>query len=552
MTTAHLPERVGAPRAGRPAGPRPRWRRLADPRHPVTAATLFAAVLHLVWARWLAAEGGDLAAQAFWTHFAGEHPGSAYNLAWYGGIHPVSYSVLSPYIMAWFGIRTVATVAGTLSATLAAVLLVRFRAPATLPAALWAAFAISCNAGSGRVTFGLGLAFALLAVLIAFTPHGRPVPRAAGMFALGLLATLASPVAGLFLMVVSAALILTGRWRAGVAIGAGPPLVVGVTTALFPFTGVQPIGFGSIVAPAMASVLALLLCAPRSWRIVRIGAGVYAVGVLLTYLIPSPIGSNVERLSLLFGGMLLLSAIAGTTRLWRLAVMSVAFVVSAAWMMVKPIDDIIHTRPAAATAGTVAGLRAELDRYGADRGRIEVVPLRSHWETSGLARNYLLARGWNRQVDAERYPLFYDEGALTPASYHAWLRTWAVRFVVLPEQETDWAATGEAGLVRAGQPYLREVYRDAYWRLYAVADAVPLVELPSTVARARADELAVDVPSRGSVLIRVAWSPWLGVTGTGGGCLERDGEFVRLHAPGPGRYTIGARYRLPRGTPCPR
>ncbi|POM24063.1 hypothetical protein BTM25_26900 [Actinomadura rubteroloni] len=554
MTTAHIPERLDTTGPERPPR-RPAWRRYADPRNPVTAATLLAAVLHLVWARWLAAEGGDLAAQAFWTHFAGDHPGSAYSLAWYGGIHPVSYSVLSPYVMSWFGIRTVATVAGTLSATLTALLLVRFRAPATRAASLWAAFAISCNAGSGRVTFGLGLVFALGAVLVAFTPRGRPVVRAASMFGLAVVATLASPVAGLFLMVVAAALFLTGRRRAGLAIAAGPPIVVGVTTVLFPFTGVQPIGLFSIVVPSITSVLALLLCAPRSWTLVRVGAGVYLTGIALTFAIPSPIGSNVERLSLLFGGMLLLCAVAATTRPSRLVVLSLAFVVTAGWMMVKPVDDIIHTRPAAATAGTVGGLRAELDRYGAARGRIEVVPLRSHWETSGLARNYTLARGWNRQVDAERHPIFYKDGALTPASYHAWLRQWAVRFVVLPEDETDWAAHEEADLVRAGQPYLREVYHDPYWRLYQVTDPVPLVELPSTVAWIHSDELAVDVPSRGSVLLRIVWSPWLGVStdhGSGGGCLERDGTFIRLHAPGPGRYRVAAHYALPRGTPCPR
>ncbi len=86
------------------------------------AATVAAAVLHLVWGLFLAAEGGDLAAQAAWTDFAWEHPGAAYSFAWYGGMHPASYSVISPYVMALFGIRTVAVVTGTFSATLTAAL----------------------------------------------------------------------------------------------------------------------------------------------------------------------------------------------------------------------------------------------------------------------------------------------------------------------------------------------------------------------------------------------------------------------------------------------
>ncbi|MGI5168747.1 MFS transporter [Spirillospora sp. CA-253888] len=561
MTTAQTPSRAdtaSAPAADRPAArPARRFdrRHWAHPRNPVTAATVAALALHLVWALVLASEGGDLAAQAAWTDFAGKHPSAAYNMAWYGGMHPVSYSVLSPYLMAWFGIRTVAVIAGTLSATLTAMLLVRFRAPVPLLASLWGALALWCNAASGRVTFGLGLVFALGAVMAAHSPRGTPALRAAAMVGLGLLATLASPVAGLFIMVVAAALLLTGRRRAGFALAAGPPLVVGITTLLFPFSGVQPIGFTSIVLPTVTSVIAVLLCAPASWRVVRVGAGVYLLGIALTFLIPSPVGSNVERLSLLFGGVVLLTAVARTRHRGRLAVLCAAFLVTGAWMVVKPVDDLIHTRPASTAAAHSGGLFAELERYGAARGRIEVVPLRSHWEAAGFTRRFILARGWNRQVDAERHVLFYEDGALTPASYRDWLHRWAVRFVVLPEgMENDWAGRAEAGMVRGGLPYLREVWRDRHWRLYQVADATPLVDAPSTVGHVNADELVVDVPDRGSTLLRISWSPWLRVRGgdAGGACLTREGDFVRLRAPGPGRYRVAARYTMPRGTACPR
>lgn len=75
-------------------------------RHPVFAATLLAAVLHLVWAVALANDAGDLAAQYAWTEFTRQHPDAAYNLSWYGGIHTASYSVLSPYLMGLLGVRT--------------------------------------------------------------------------------------------------------------------------------------------------------------------------------------------------------------------------------------------------------------------------------------------------------------------------------------------------------------------------------------------------------------------------------------------------------------
>ncbi|MGH3243858.1 MAG: MFS transporter [Spirillospora sp.] len=555
MTTAHTQERADAQA---PHGPSRRspgpsspsfWKKWANPRHPVVAATVAAGVLHLVWALFLATEGGDLAAQAAWTDFAWKHPTAAYSFAWYGGMHPASYSVMSPYLMALFGIRTVAVVSGTLSATLTAYLLRRFKAPVALPASLWAAFALSCNSASGRVTFGLGLTFALMAVIVAFTPHGTPALRAAGMVGLGLLSTLASPVAGLFLMVLAAALILTGRRRAGICIAIGPPIVVGTTSLLFPFSGVQPISVTAIVLPAIASVIAMLTCAPRGWTLVRIGAGVYLAGILLTWLVPSPVGSNVERLSLLFGGMFLLSAVARAHGRVRIGVLSLAFIVTASWQVVKPVDDLIHTEPAATAAGNASGLIGELKAVGADDGRIEVVPLRSHWESSGLSRQFTLARGWNRQVDAERHELFYEDGALTADSYRAWLNKWAVQYVVLPEQERDWSARDEAALVENGQPYLTEIWRDEHWRLFRVLRATPLVDRPASVGKLDSGKLVVDMPSSGSILVRVSWSPWLRVSG-GDACLARAGDFVRMQVDRPGRYKIAARYNLSRGNHC--
>jgi hypothetical protein len=515
----------------------------------VVAATFTAGVLHLVWGLFLAAEGGDLAAQAAWTDFAWKHPDAAYSFAWYGGMHPASYSVMSPYLMALFGIRTVAVITGTVSAALTAHLLKRFRAPVALPASLWAAFALSCNSASGRVTFGLGLMFALMATIVAFTPRGTPALRAVGMAGLSVLASLASPVAGLFLLVLGAALFLTGRRRAGVCVSVGLPLVVGTTSLLFPFSGVQPISLTAIVLPALASVAAMLTCAPKGWTLVRTGAGVYLAGILLTWLIPSPVGSNVERLALLFGGMFLLSAVARAHGRLRIAVLSLAFIVTASWQVVKPVDDLIHTEPADSAADHARGLISELDALDAGDSRIEVVPLRSHWESSGLSRHFVLARGWNRQVDAERHALFYKKGALTSESYRDWLHQWSVQYVVLPEQEVDWSAHDEAAIVEGGQPYLTEVWKDEHWRVFRVARPTPLVDGPASVRELNSGELVVDMPSSGSVLVRVSWSPWLGVTG-GDACLARAGEFVRMEARTPGRYTIAARYGLHRGNHC--
>lgn len=524
----------------RPAGllrSRPRPRRLLT--HPIVLATAAAAVLNLAWALLWTSNGGDLAAQYAWTRFAIRHPGSAYDLAWYGGMHPMSYSVLAPYLMALIGVRTAAAVAGTLSAGLVAFLLVRSGVSRPLAPALWGAFSLSCNALSGRVTFGVGLMFALMAVTVVFVPRGPRAARGGAVLVLGVLATAASPVAGLFLEVVAAALFLTRRWWPGAAVATGPPLVVASSWLFFPFNGVQPFAWYLVAAPLVSAVSVVLLV-PKSWRTMRAGALVYAVGTVLTWAIPSQVGSNVDRLALLFAGVVVLAALLHR----RTTALCLAFAATVIAQVARPVFDVVNT---AAYSGHSAGVRNELRRLRADRGRVEVVPERTHLESYEFASDVELARGWNRQADVQRNPLFYD-GAFTPAAYHAWLRTWAVGYVVLPAAQSDWAAGDEADLVRSGQPWLREVWHDPHWRVYRVTDAVPLADPPATVQHAGDGDIDLSVPAPGPVLVRVAWSPWLAVSG--GACLAQAGDWTRLYAHRAGRYRISAPYRVPRGSPC--
>jgi hypothetical protein len=516
-------------------------------RHPVVAAALVATLLHLLWAVFFATDGGDMAAQYAWAEFAGAHPDAAYNLSWYGGMHPVSYSMLTPYLMAWAGVRTTAVLAGTFSAAVLARLLMCSGIDRPLYPAVWGAFALSCDTASGRITFSVGVLFGLAALLVGYENAGGRLVRDVGAFGLGVLAACSSPVAGLFLLVAGTALFLTGRRRQSFALLAGPPLVVGAATLLFPFYGVQPFSVGGAALVATAA-LPIALWTPAHWHTVRAAAWVYITGDLLTLAIPSPIGSNVERLALLFAAAVLLAALPALPQGRQRFAVLLAFVFAAGWQVMKPVQDLVSTAPAAGWSGYAKPLIAELRRLGADRGRIEAVAAKTHWESAGLSPYVDLARGWNRQLDVERNPLFYD-GKLTPAAYHAWLRRWAVAYVVLPDAVPDGAAVAEARIVAAGQPWLRPVWRDAHWSVYAVTDAVPLTSAPSAVVRAGQGELSMRVPSAGTYLVRVAWSPWLGVRG-GPGCLERDGEWTRLRARDAGVFRIGGSYRTPRGTPC--
>jgi len=556
----------------------------------VALATAVAALTHLLWFFFFANSGGDIAAQDAWAEFVGRHPDSAYNLAWYGGMHPVSYSVVSPYLMSILGVRTTMMAAGTVSAALTALILVRVRAVRNPVACSFAGiFAFFCNALSGRVTFGLGMVFALGAVAAVFCWPRRwrrkRWAKAAVAAPLAGLATASSPVAGLFLGVVAAALFLNKRRPGAYALGLAPVVVVALSAWLFPFSGTQPMSFWSTSLPFLFGVLVLLLV-PDDWRTVRAGAAVYSLGTLLTWAIESQIGSNVSRLPMLFAGVVLLAALPYTvpnSRKWYALV--IAFVGLNFWIGFKGVDDMVRTAPTASWNRELAPLVNRLQEVHAERGRVEVVPASSHREASALAPYVNLARGWNRQADMKRNPLFYDEDEiLTADSYRAWLDRWAVHYVVLPTGSPDSSGAAlEAELVSEGQPYLTRIWSDANWQLFAVKDPVPLADPPATVEEAGAGELTIQVRTAGRVLIRVPYSPWLSIVDEDGkkvqppqetaeskasedrpktfvneyGCLLKseenaDGdEWTELLAPEAGVYRLAAPYKLPRGTPCP-
>nr|WP_239072410.1 MFS transporter [Streptomyces bauhiniae] len=612
--------------------------------HPVLSVTLLAGVLHIIWFFTFANSGGDLAAQDAWAEFVGRHPDSAYNLAWYGGMHPVSYSVVSPYLMSVLGVRTTMMIAGTGSAALLTLILVRSRAVRNpLWAALAGVFALLGNAVSGRVTFGLGMLFALCAVATVFcwpyegryarwaTPlAAAPLAALAGIFALlggavgwvayvlaGLfaagavavgfrwpyrgrykrwakaltaaplaaLATMGSPVAGLFVGLVAVALFLQKRRPGAYALGVAPAVVVAASAWLFPFSGTQPMTFGSVIMPLLYGLLCVFLV-PKEWVTVRLTAGVYSLSVVLVWLISSQIGSNISRLPMLFAGVALVAALPFTaprSRRWYVTVLALAGFVG--WIGFKSVDDVVHTTPAASWARELAPLVHQLQRADAEKGRVEVIPVRSHREASALAPYVNLARGWNRQADMERNPLFYDD-TLNSANYHEWLQRWAVRYVVLPRVDDPDGDGGlrERELVLRGMPYLDRVWSDPNWQLYRVTDPAPMAEPNAVVRRAEQGEMTLDVSKPGRVLVRVPYSPWLSVVDEHGkslappqeteeskgrpegspksfvnvnGCLretpvDASGDrWTVLLAPKAGTYHLAAPYQLPRGTHCP-
>ncbi|MEV5450741.1 hypothetical protein [Streptomyces sp. NPDC052535] len=533
--------------------PRPEQRRDRRPgdvlrafgrRHRVPLlATLPTIPLYAVWWAFLATGGGDLAAQEAWADFASNHGDSAYGLFWYGGMHTANYSVVSPYLMALVGVRTVTVVSGLAASWLAAVLLVRGGVRRPGWPALLASLALWCDVASGRTTFALGVALALAACVPLV--RERRLWLGAGYAAL---ATMASPVAGLFVAVVGAAFLLVRDWGRALVLLIPPAAVVGLTTLFFPFTGEQPMPAGRIWPPVLLG-LAVTVLAPRTWRVARWSGAVYALGTVLTYLIASPVGTNVERFAELFAPAVLLAALLSGPpaltgeRVRRLAggLLAVALAYSVWWVGGKTVSDLRVSTVVPAWAAETDGVVAALEGLGADRTRVEVVPARNHREATLLAPHVNLARGWNRQLDVERGRLFYD-GTFSAATYREWLDRWAVGFVVAPLGRPDGPARAEAKLVRDPElrpEWLEPVWRDAHWQVYRVRDAVPLVSAPGTVVSTGPADLVLRVARPGAVTVRVAWSPWLR---SDGGCLAQDGEFTRLTVEAPGEYRISSRY----------
>ncbi|ELP65528.1 hypothetical protein PV735_11035 [Streptomyces turgidiscabies] len=558
-------------------------------RHRVAlTVTAFAVPLYFVWWAVFATGGGDLAAQVAWAEFAKMYPDSAYNLFWYGGLHAANYSLMSPYLMAAIGVVAATMLSGVAATLLGAELVARTGVRKPLWPALAVGFSLWCQVISGRSTFVLGTAFGMAAVLAVVSGRGA---RNLGVAAVcATLATTGSPVAGLFVLVVGAAYFLSRDWGRAAALLVPPVAVVGVTTLLFPFEGEQPMPFSRIWLPVVLCAI-IVLTAPSTWRTLRLGAAVYAAGVVLCYLIPTPIGTNVERLSELAAPATLLAIMMyrterrqqeqeseetlgeqdgkgqGDDRLgeadavprlplpWftarrRMVALGLAMAIAVSWLSGKTLADIVTNTTVPEWAVKTDGVVNELKRLGAEETRVEVVPARDHREAAILAPYINMARGWNRQADVERGRLFYEghagtaepEGGFTPAAYKAWLSQWAVGFVVLVNGEPDGPAKLEHALVTSGPSYLQPVWEDANWKIYRVKNATPLVDKPASVISADGANMVVRMPKAGEVTVRIAYSPWLWAEN---GCLTDEGEFTKLTVEAPGDIRISSTYGGP-------
>ena len=498
----------------------------------------------------------DLAAQVYRVRLFEQLGWVVWDERWYAGHHTAGYSLLLGPLASLVGLRLLAVIALLASTALFA----RLARLLYGPGARWGAAAFAVAAAGdvwiGRISFALGVTCALAAVLALV--RLRPL-LASGLAAL---CAAASPVAGLLLALAGATYWLSRqRWlRPGgvdaetgarprpsaasglLALGL-PATAVAVSLALlFPEGGTEPYPTTSLAATVIV-VLAFLGALPRGQRLLRLGALVYLGACVLFVALPTPMGANVERYAVLLAGPLLLLG-AARDRSRTPMLLAAALCVWAVWVAWGPVRETLSI---ASNESTSASYYAPVERYLAAHARgpvrVEVPFTRSHWEAALLAPSVSLARGWEKQLD-ERYDSVLLSPGLTAASYRRWLLDQAVSYVALPDTPLDPSSAAEGRLIRAGLPYLGQVFASRHWRIYAVRGAAPLASGPGRLTALGHDSFALRALSAGSFLVRVRFSRYLAVA-SGRACVRAaPGGWTRVIAEAPGTLRVQARFSL--------
>ena len=528
---------------------------LVDPRTPDLAAQVYRAGLfdHLGFAVW------------------DEH--------WYAGHALPGYSLLLGPLAWLLGLRVLAALSVLASATLFERLVRAVYGPSARWGAAWFAVAAVGDIWIGRLTFALGVSFAVAAVLALV--RGRP--RWAGLLAA--LCAAASPLAAVLLGLAALTHALARRSPRALLALAVPGAAVAVPLALlFPEGGFEPFPTTSFVATALVTLL-FLWALPPGQRLLRTGGVVYLLACILALAIHTPMGSNIERYAVLLAGPLLLCALAGGRRPLgaggirsiegraslgagigivgmtgaraagpvfggrSAAATSFALLGIAVFVVWGPVRE---TEAVAGNESTRASYYAPLERFlarveapPAAPVRVEVPLTRSHWEAALLAPSVSLARGWEKQLE-EKYDRVLLDPGLTAAGYSRWLHEQAVSYVALPDTPLDPSSAQEGRLIRRGLPYLRVVFTSRHWRVYAVRDATGLLEGPGRLTSLGQDSFALRAAAPGRFLVRVRYTRDWTLT-AGAGCVgQAPGGWTYVTANQPEQLRIAARFSIGR------
>jgi hypothetical protein len=491
----------------------------------VFVPVLFAAIAYVA----LRPPSVDLAAQLFRTELFASHGFLAWNNYWYGGHYLLGYSLLFPPLGAAVG----ATVAGGLAAVAATglfgLLVGRHYSAGARLATLWFGAGTIAMLLSGRLTFALGVAIGL-AALVALD-RDRPLLA----MPLALATSCASPVAGFFLALIGASLFLVGDRRRGAALATCAAAPVAVMALAFPGAGAEPFVLSSLLG-ALAVTLFVYLVLPRQELLLRRATVLYGIAVLGSFAIPNAMGGNVVRLGNLVAGPLVVLALAARPQRRLLLVLLAIPLLYLQWQ--GAVRDVSRaSADPSVRRDFYTPLLAELKaRTGGEPVRIEIPPTRDRWEAYYVSPKFPLARGWERQAETDELQLF--RSGLSPRSYHNWLAANGVSYVAIPDVPLDYLAHREELLIDRAQPYLRPIWSNGDWRLFAVRDATGLVDRPASISSIGADWFDLRIPRASQFELRIHFSPYWKVSG-GTACLRERGPWTVVEASRPESIHIG-------------
>jgi hypothetical protein len=478
---------------------------------------------------WLGPPGNDLAAHVYQrTVFL--HDGfQLWNNFWYGGRYSfVTYSVLYYPLAGLFGIKPLAVASIAIAAAAFALIVCRQWGPLARWSSrtfgvVWAGLVISA-----AFPFALGVALGLVSIWAL---------QAGKRWRFGILAVLtaaASPLAFLLLAIFLAGIGL-GMLERGRRLIAPAVIVVAVGGCQFVLTRAFADG-GRYPFSAFELASILVFCAvgaALTWRVERAAMirwffVAYAAASLVTFAVASPLGENIARVRF---AALPLAVLVLSLRSWRpIPVAAVVLVLAASWNLsphawsfsrasVEPTAHQAYWQPA------VDYLHENLT----SSYRVEAVDTAGHWAAVYLPRAGIpMTRGWFRQDDFPQNEVLYDQ--LDGPTYLRWLRSLAVRYVVLTDAPTDYSSKREALLIRGGHSGLAPVFRSGHITIYSVPRPRPLV---TGVASAQVVELAqthmlLSLGAPGRYRLAVRYSPYWSAASA---CIThgKDG-MIRLYA----------------------
>jgi hypothetical protein len=488
----------------------------------------------------------DLAAQDYRSYLFAHFGMLVWDDNWYGGHHIPGYSLLYPPLAWLIGIRLAGALAVVASAALFGQIAKAVFGPNTRLASIWFAVAVAGDLWIGRLTFALGVTFALAAILTVLRGRGRPSIALAALLAA--MSAASSPVAGALLALAALTDALANRRLRYALILIIPVLVVILPLqALFPEGGFEPYGLESFL-PSTAVALVFIWALPSREHLLRLGGWLFVLVNVLS-LLPTPMGSNVVRYAVLLAGPLLLCAIArgggfsvaGKRPFWALGAVLIGI---AFWVLWGPIVQSSEVLGDPSTqAAYYRPLRQFLATHAKGPIRIEVPFTRSHWEAALLAPHVALARGWERQLD-KRYNEAIEADPLAPSVYRRWLDENAVSYVALPDVPLDGSSVGEAALIRHGAPFLQHVFTSAHWQVYRVLGATPLLQGPGRLTTLGHQGFTLDASAPGNFLVRVHYTPyWSTVVGQAR-ITEASGNWTQITVSRPGVVRVQAQFSL--------